>query len=147
MIKKYTYCAKETISLGESFSKNLRKSDVVLLEGALGGGKTTFIKGVLKGLRIRTKVLSPSFTLIRHYKNNKLDVYHIDLYRVKGKEIFDFGIEDFLCTKNGITLIEWGEKIQSCLSSYIKIVFSILTETKREIIFSSRNCKDPNFHN
>ncbi len=125
MIIKYTSSAKETISLGEIFSGNLSKKDVVVLEGALGGGKTTFVKGILRGLGIKAKVLSPTFTLIRQYGNRSTNVYHVDLYRVNEKEIFDFGIEDFLYTKKGITLIEWGEKIQSCLPVYKKIKFSI----------------------
>ncbi len=128
MTKKYSFSAAETIALGENFSNNLGKKDVVVLEGALGGGKTTFIKGILQGLKIKCKVLSPTFTLVRHYTNNKLHIYHIDLYRLNDMEIFDFGIEDFLYVKNGITLIEWGEKIEHCLSTYLKVVFSILGE-------------------
>ncbi|MFA5007978.1 MAG: tRNA (adenosine(37)-N6)-threonylcarbamoyltransferase complex ATPase subunit type 1 TsaE [Candidatus Omnitrophota bacterium] len=141
MIKKCSLSAIETIALGENFSSNLKERDVVILEGALGGGKTTFIKGVLQGLKVKCKVLSPTFTLMRHYTNNKLHIYHIDLYRLNEKEIFDFGLEDFLYVKNGITLIEWGEKIEHCLSAYLKIVFSILAEEKRKMIFSSKGHK------
>lgn len=142
MIKKYSFSAIETIALGENFSKSLGKKDVVVLEGALGGGKTTFIKGILEGLKIKCKVLSPTFTLMRHYTNNKLHIYHIDLYRLNDMEIFDFGLEDFLYVKNGITIIEWGEKIEYCLSTYLKVVFSILGEEKREMKFSSKGYKD-----
>ncbi len=141
MIKKYSFSAAETIALGENFSSNLNSRDVVVLEGALGGGKTTFIKGILQGLKIKTKVLSPTFTLVHHYTNNKLHVYHIDLYRVNDEEIFDFGIEDFLYVKNGIALIEWGEKIENCLSTYLKVVFSILGEEKREMNFLFKGYK------
>ncbi|MDD4954438.1 MAG: tRNA (adenosine(37)-N6)-threonylcarbamoyltransferase complex ATPase subunit type 1 TsaE [Candidatus Omnitrophica bacterium] len=145
MIKKYSLSAIETIALGENFSKNLKPGDVVIFEGVLGGGKTTFIKGILEGLKIRCKVLSPSFTLVRNYTNNKLHVYHIDLYRLNDEEIFDFGIEDFLYGKNSITLIEWGEKIEHCLSRYLKVVFSILGEEKRQIEFSSKGYRENKF--
>lgn len=142
MIKKYSLSAIETVALGENFSDNLKARDVVVLEGALGGGKTTFIKGILQGLKVKCRVLSPTFTLVRHYTNNNLHIYHIDLYRLNENEIFDFGIEDFLYARNGITLIEWGEKIEHCLSTYLKVVFSILGEERREIKFSSKGYKE-----
>jgi tRNA threonylcarbamoyladenosine biosynthesis protein TsaE len=141
MIKKYSFTVAETIKLGRGFSGNLNKKDVVVLEGALGGGKTTFIKGILDGLGIKCKVLSPTFTILRHYASSKVQVYHIDLYRLSDDEIFDFGIEDFLYAKNGITLIEWGEKIEKSLPAYRKIVFSVLGEKKREIKFSAKGYK------
>jgi tRNA threonylcarbamoyladenosine biosynthesis protein TsaE len=141
MVKKYSFSAGETIKLGEEFSAGLKKKDIVVLEGALGGGKTTFIKGILQGLGIKCRVLSPTFTIMRHYENSKLHVCHADLYRLSDDEIFDFGIEDFLYNKNGITLIEWGEKIERWLSVYIKVVFSILGEDKREMKFSAKGYK------
>ncbi len=134
----HTYSAKETTYCGKSFASNLIGGDVVLLEGALGGGKTTFIKGILNGLGIKAKVLSPTFTLIREYSSVKLHVYHMDLYRIDIGAIFELGTEDFLYAKSSIALIEWGEKIEACLSSYIKIEFSILGENKRQINFSSK---------
>lgn len=142
MVKKNTNSAAETIALGEKFANALSAGDVVVLEGALGGGKTTFIKGVLKGLGVNCRVLSPTFTLVRHYAGSELDIYHIDLYRLNEDEIFDFGIEDFLYAKKGITLIEWGEKIEHCLYKYIKVVFSMLAEEEREIKFSSKGYKE-----
>jgi len=138
----YTRSSKETISLGEKFSATLTKKDVVVLEGALGGGKTTFIKGVVKGLGIKAKVLSPSFTLVRQYGTGRLSFYHIDLYRLKENEIFNIGIEDFLYAKDTITMIEWGEKIEDCIPSYIKIVFSLLDNNVRKIDFSLKGYKN-----
>jgi tRNA threonylcarbamoyladenosine biosynthesis protein TsaE len=138
----YTRSAEETISLGMKFSGTLAKKDVVVLEGALGGGKTTFIKGVVKGLNIKTKVLSPSFTLVRQYGKAEFCLYHIDLYRLKEDEIFNIGIEDFLYSKDAVTMIEWGEKIEDCIPSYIKIVFSLLDNNVRKIDFSLKGYKN-----
>jgi len=138
----YTKSAKETIALGAKFAGALAKKDVVVLEGALGGGKTTFIKGVVKGLGIKAKVLSPSFTLMRQYGTERLRLYHADLYRLKENEIFNIGIEDFLYAKNAITMIEWGEKIEDCIPSYIKIVFSLLDNNARKIDFSLKGYKN-----
>jgi len=138
----YTKSEKETIALGVKFAGALAKKDVVVLEGALGGGKTTFIKGVVKGLGIKAKVLSPSFTLMRQYGTQRLCLYHADLYRLKENEIFNIGIEDFLYAKNAITMIEWGEKIEDCIPSYIKIVFSLLDNNARKIDFSLKGYKN-----
>jgi len=124
----------ETIRLGEKFSKVLKGGDVVILEGSLGGGKTTFVKGILKGLGFKKKVISPSFTLMHSYVNKNLEVYHIDLYRLKIKEIKDLYIEDFY-SKKSIFLIEWGDKIKNIFSKYIKVSFIFLDENLRLINF------------
>jgi tRNA threonylcarbamoyladenosine biosynthesis protein TsaE len=136
---KITNSSKETIDLGKKFSSFLKEKDVVILEGMLGAGKTTFLKGVLKGLGKRNIVVSSSFVLLRQYKTKRFFVYHIDLYRLDKKEIFSWGIEDYLYVSGGITFIEWGRKIQNFLPSYIKIEFFFLGETKRKIVFSFKN--------
>jgi len=124
----------ETIRLGERFSKVLKCGDVVILEGSLGGGKTTFAKGILKGLGFKKKVISPSFTLMHSYVNKNLEVYHIDLYRLKRKEVKDLYIEE-LYSKKSIFLIEWGDKIKNIFSKYIKVSFIFLGENLRLINF------------
>ncbi|MCP4652795.1 MAG: tRNA (adenosine(37)-N6)-threonylcarbamoyltransferase complex ATPase subunit type 1 TsaE [Candidatus Omnitrophica bacterium] len=136
-----TQSADDTFSLGAKFSSLIKEGDVIIFEGALGGGKTTFIKGILHGLGYKKKVLSPSFTLSRHYKMKGLCVYHVDLYRLDQESIFNWGISDYLYSKGGITLIEWGEKIEKSLPSYIKIHFSYLGADKRKIIFSLKDTK------
>jgi len=130
--------AKDTISLGQAFSKSLKNKDVVVLEGALGGGKTTFVKGVLKGLGSRVRVLSPSFTLLRQYALGKKVVYHLDLYRLKSSDIFDLGVDDFLYSPDTIALIEWGDRIEKRLDKYIKIVFEFCGENIRRLEFSTK---------
>lgn len=127
---------KHTIKLAEKFSRFLKPKDVVILEGQLGGGKTTFVKGILKGFGIKRAVLSPTFTLMREYKKGNIYIYHVDLYRIEKNDIDEIGFEDFLYRKNCIVLIEWGNKISKLLSDYIKIRFKFLTDTSRGIFFS-----------
>lgn len=132
-----TYSARETIELGKRFSSFLQEKDVVVLEGTLGGGKTTFIKGIVKGLGCRQKVLSPSFTLLRCYTSKKFDIYHLDLYRLETQpDLAALGMEDFLYACSSLTLIEWGEKSEHLLPKYIKIIFSYAGENSRTIAFS-----------
>ncbi len=136
MLKLKSTSASKTIDFGKLFSKSLKAEDVVVLEGVLGGGKTTFTKGVLSGLGYKKRVLSPSFTLLRQYDLNKLSVYHLDLYRLEFSDIFDLGIDDFLYSKRIITLIEWGNKIKERLDKYIKVEFVFSRENIRNIKFS-----------
>jgi len=128
----------ETISLGGKFARALKEKDVIVLEGQLGGGKTTFTKGVLKGLGCRQRVLSPSFTLVRQYKARKFDVYHLDLYRLKRADVLGLGIEDFLYSEKSISFIEWGSKIAQDLDKYLKIEFLFSGQNSRKLKFSAQ---------
>jgi tRNA threonylcarbamoyladenosine biosynthesis protein TsaE len=138
-IIRITNSAQETTELGERFTSMLKEKDVVILEGVLGGGKTTFVKGVLKGFGYRGEVRSPSFTILRQYKIKSIYIYHIDLYRVDDKEIFSFGLEDYIYLPGSITLVEWGGKIRRLLSHYINIEFFFLESNRRKIILTSNN--------
>jgi len=133
-----SYSWRETTHLGRKFSDSLGEGDVVILEGALGGGKTTFVKGVLKGLGYRRRVLSPTFTLLRQYRTKEVCIYHLDLYRLKREELFDLGLEDLLYSEGSVSLIEWGDKIKEDLDRYIKLEFLYRGEDRRRLIFSAR---------
>lgn len=128
--------ASQTINFGKLFSKVLKGGDTIVLEGALGGGKTTFTKGILAGLGYKKRVLSPSFTLLRQYDLKKVSVYHLDLYRLEFSDIFDLGIDDFLYSERIITLIEWGNKMRDNLDKYIRVEFVYSGENIRNIKFS-----------
>ena len=99
---------------------------VLLLSGDLGAGKTTFVQGFLRGLGIRKKITSPTFTLVKSYKVKSYKVYHIDCYRIhKPKDIlelginpplkFKWGIKEILKNPQNIVLIEWPERIKRIL--------------------------------
>ena len=128
--------AKKTIKFGQRFSSLLLSEDVIILEGALGGGKTTFTQGVLKGLGSTQRVLSPTFTLLRQYQAKRFLVNHLDLYRLDLKDTFDLGLEDILYLSKSITLIEWGDRIKQELDKYIKIEFLYLGQNIRKLSFS-----------
>jgi len=127
-----------TKKFGKVFSKVLTVGDVVVLEGELGAGKTTFIKGVLGGLRFDPqKVKSPSFTLMRHYPCRNINVYHIDLYRIERfEELANVGFDDYLYNPQGLTLVEWGQKIDEALPRYFQISLSFAGVSRRIIDFS-----------
>jgi len=130
-----TRSAKETIGLGEKLAKRLSRGDVVALCGDLGSGKTTFTKGIGKGLGVNNtrQINSPTFVLIKEYEA-RIPIYHIDLYRLDNlKAIEDIAIEEYIYG-DGIAVIEWAEKIESILpKKHITVKFQIKDENKREI--------------
>jgi len=109
-----TKSTSETIRIGKNIGSLLLPEDVVALVGELGTGKTQFIKGLAAGVGVGkpTYISSPSFTLINEYAG-KVRFYHIDLFRLKSeKEAEELGLEEYF-QGEGITAIEWADKIPS----------------------------------
>jgi len=112
LVQVVTHSAEETISLGRELAGELRPPCLVLLEGELGSGKTTLVKGIVAGLGAawEEEVTSPSFTLVHEY-GTAGKVYHIDLYRIEdGRELATLGWEE-LAAQEATVLVEWGEKL------------------------------------
>ncbi len=128
--------SEETISLGKRLASCLKKGDLILIKGELGAGKSTLIKGIAKGLEVNEDVKSPSFIIVNELIGRNYILYHIDLYRIDGVEIFNLGLEEFL--KNGIVSIEWADKIEENLRNrdldFLNIQINILGENERKII-------------
>ncbi|MEW5693433.1 MAG: tRNA (adenosine(37)-N6)-threonylcarbamoyltransferase complex ATPase subunit type 1 TsaE [Candidatus Hydrogenedentota bacterium] len=124
VVVRETDSSEETEEFGVEFSKEIRIGDNIILKGELGSGKTTFVKGVVKGLGITVNITSPSFTIINLYKsesrttNHEIVVAHIDLYRIEKKDLSGLGIDEFFL-KDYITLIEYGDKLdKEIIESY-----------------------------
>ncbi|MGO5015002.1 tRNA (adenosine(37)-N6)-threonylcarbamoyltransferase complex ATPase subunit type 1 TsaE [Niallia sp. Sow4_A1] len=103
---------EETISFAERIGLLLKAGDVITLEGDLGAGKTTFTKGIAKGLGIAKTVNSPTFTIIKEYQGI-LPLYHMDVYRLKDSEE-DLGFEEYF-EGDGVTVVEWAHLIEDQL--------------------------------
>jgi tRNA threonylcarbamoyladenosine biosynthesis protein TsaE len=113
--------------------KKLPAGAVVLLIGPLGSGKTVFSKGIARGMDIAEEIVSPTYTIVAEYPAEK-PLYHIDLYRVDGREQMEnLGLEDIVGT-DGVAVIEWGEKLEADLPSPpVRVIFSIDSPTERGI--------------
>ena len=114
---------KETRKIAQQLGRKI-KTGVIALKGELGAGKTIFAQGFAKGLRIKEKIISPTFVLIRQHKIPQTEkiFYHIDLYRIeKPKSLQELGIDEILSNPNNIILIEWAEKLKKLPKDAIKI--------------------------
>jgi len=129
---------QETVQLGEYFATFIEKGDVYAFVGELASGKTTFVKGIMKGLNFDKPVTSPTFTLVNEY-DAKYSVIHIDCYREEELERWiKLGMNDYMDEEN-IVIIEWADKIKSLLpTNTIQIHFSHKSITSREITLSTQ---------
>lgn len=95
---------------GQRLAALLAPGDVVLLEGELGAGKTTFTQGMADGLGVEGPVTSPSFTLAHEYRG-RLSLYHLDLYRLDDPSAMaEVGLDEYL-EQDAVAVVEWAEKL------------------------------------
>ncbi len=130
-MKFVTKSPEQTEKLGEDFAKNLKPQDVVFLIGNLGSGKTTFTKGIARGLGIKNRILSPTFIVVRSHStaNERIQtLYHLDLYRLKDEgEVLNVSLTDYMNDEKGIVVIEWPEVSQEIVK---KNAWKVKFETK-----------------
>jgi tRNA threonylcarbamoyladenosine biosynthesis protein TsaE len=108
---------------------------VLALHGELGAGKTCFVQGLAQGLDVTRAVNSPTFTLVNEYPG-RMRLYHIDLYRIHdADEAFGIGIEEYMYG-NGITAIEWAERVEELLPVSTVHIYFDLGETEHERVIS-----------
>ena len=116
MLTFKTSSAEETIELGKKIGKLLKKGDIIAMQGTLAAGKTTITKGIAAALGITETITSPTFCLISEYEGT-MPLYHMDVYRLDGTEDFiNLGTDDMLYG-DGVSIIEWSEKIMDELPS------------------------------
>jgi tRNA threonylcarbamoyladenosine biosynthesis protein TsaE len=131
-----TSSAQETIEFAKGFAAELKPGNVLCLEGQLGSGKTTFIKGLAEGLGLKCpeQVKSPTFVLMHIYKA-KTPLYHFDCYRLNSlEELENIGFQDFVNDPNAISCVEWAEKAKELLPATARhIRFEILDTSRRRI--------------
>ena len=118
---------KETLNLGEKLSQKLNPQSIVLLQGPIGAGKTSFVQGIAQGLSISEDITSPTFALSHHYYSGTIPLFHLDLYRLESissaKEVF-FSEEEEAIQRKAILVIEWPELIEPVIDNFWKIKIS-----------------------
>lgn len=134
--EKISSSAEQTVEFGRRLGSRLRGGEVIGICGPLGSGKTHLIKGIADGAGAKNPkdVTSPTFVIVNEYKG-RLDIFHIDAYRLNSVSEFDMlGFDDF-CYPQSVVLIEWADKVESALENldYIRISLEHAGETIRRI--------------
>ena len=134
-MKKYlSKSEEETIKIAGEIAHQVSAGTVIALYGTLGVGKSAFSRGFIKSLcPLVEDVPSPTFTLLQTYEAKDFEIYHFDMYRLKTpEEAYELGIEDAFI--DGVSLIEWPEKIGSLLpKNAMRISFEIQEDQSRLI--------------
>ena len=136
MFARVTVSPEHTLRFAEEVGKRLEAGTVILYEGDLGAGKTTFTKGLAKGLGVTETITSPTFALVNEYYG-RLPLFHFDLYRINSiDDLYAIGFFDYL-DRGGIIAAEWSENIPELekeLKNVVKVRIDKLSDTERRIL-------------
>lgn len=132
MTEHVTRSEAETEALGESLATSVGPGDVIYLSGPLGAGKTTFVRGLAKGLGCSLEsVSSPTFTIVQEYRG-PVPVQHVDLYRLSSVEADDLGLEDLM--DESVMAIEWAERWNARPAQAIEVAIERGADSERRIL-------------
>ncbi len=120
-VERITESPEETEELGAFLGQWLPAGTVLAFTGDLGAGKTAFTRGLARGLGIKERVTSPTYTIVNEYEGGRLPLFHFDLYRLGGEEeLFDIGWEDYVA-RNGVCAVEWSENVPGALDETVTV--------------------------
>ena len=157
MKKIVTISSVQTKKIGQDFARKIKSGGVICLTGDLGAGKTTFAQGFLKALGVKGPYTSPTFLVMKRYRINPRhsqrktrkekslrvmsyelgDIYHIDAYRIKDKDLLNLGWKEIIADPKNIVVIEWADRVKKIVpKNSLWINFEWLDEKKRRIILS-----------
>lgn len=152
---------EQTKNLGKLLAKELSGGEVICLSGDLGAGKTTFTQGLLNGIGAEGPYTSPTFAIMKEYQVQETrdkeqgtketrdkrqetefkiqNIYHIDAYRIKEKDLLELGWKDFAGKKDCVVIVEWAERITSIIPrNALWINFEWIDENTRKIELSQK---------
>ena len=133
---------EQTEELAMRLASLLQPGDLLTLEGDLGAGKTTFTKGLAKGLGIERTVNSPTFTILKQYEG-RVNLNHFDVYRLENSDE-DIGFDE-LFAEEAVSVVEWAQFIEEYLpTDRLKIVIRRLSEEGREVEFEPHGIRYEN---
>lgn len=131
-----------TEKLGELAGSNLRGGETLELRGDLGSGKTTFVRGLAKGLGSKDKVTSPSFTVSKLYKAGDRTLHHFDFYRLHEPGIMLYELSELASNKDDVVVVEWADSVLGELpEDRVVITFKTIGENARNIEFGCSAAK------
>jgi len=116
--------AADMKKLGASLGETAKPHDLLLLNGDLGAGKTTMTQGLGRALGIRRPVKSPTFTIVREYREAKLPLFHMDFYRLENDDLSSIDLNGYLA-EPGLVVIEWPQLIMKDLpDDYLQLIIT-----------------------
>ncbi|MBE7092680.1 MAG: tRNA (adenosine(37)-N6)-threonylcarbamoyltransferase complex ATPase subunit type 1 TsaE [Clostridiales bacterium] len=128
----------ETEALGEKLVKKINIGAFIALTGDLGAGKTVFVKGLAKGLNVKERVVSPTYTIMCQYFGDKM-LCHFDLYRITQDDCYNMGFDDFFFDENIICAVEWSERLNEFPPNVIQVDVEKTGEFSRKITVIDNN--------
>lgn len=119
-----SHSENDTMNFAEKLASKMKLGDIIVLNGALGAGKTKFTEGFLRHFGLDNEISSPTFTIVNEYNAKDISIFHFDVYRLSSSnEFYAIGGDDYF--SSGICIIEWGDIIKDALpKDYIEISFS-----------------------
>lgn len=129
-----TYSQSQTESLAQIIGSNLRGGECIELVADLGGGKTTFTRGLVKGAGSDDHVASPTFTISKIYDAPHFEIHHFDFYRLSTPGLIAHELTDVIDDSKVVIIVEWGEVVNKVLPKHrMTITISVIDEESREI--------------
>jgi tRNA threonylcarbamoyladenosine biosynthesis protein TsaE len=126
--------SEDTEALGERVGARLKGGEVIELVSDLGGGKTTFVRGLVRGAGSTDRVASPTFTISREYAAPKFAIVHFDFYRLAEAGVIAEELKEFMGDPNYVVVIEWGDIVADVLpADHVRIQIQYKTDTERLI--------------
>jgi tRNA threonylcarbamoyladenosine biosynthesis protein TsaE len=137
----------QTAALGEQWGREAQRGWLIGLSGGLGAGKTLLAAGLARGLGVTARVQSPTFALVNEYREGRLPLFHLDLYRLATRDdILSAGLEEYLARPAGVAVVEWIDRWLEEGSWPIgrgvrcrRVEIKTVGETDREIIYEDQN--------
>lgn len=137
-MEKITKNVQETYEVAKLVANYLKGGEILLLNGDLGAGKTTFTKGLAIALDVDDVITSPTFTIMKEYYG-KLKLYHFDMYRLNDEdEVYELGFEEYLNDENGVAVIEWNKFSSFETDEVFTLNFFRIDDTTRRIEIDDR---------
>lgn len=134
--KTVTHSTEETHLLGKKLGEIVKENMVILLDGDLGAGKTTLTQGIALGLGVKRNVTSPTFNIQKIYHGTRMNLYHIDAYRLEGIQQ-DLGFDEFFYD-DGLTVMEWSQFMKYLIpEAYLMVSIHLLEDGSREFVFDA----------
>ncbi len=128
-----THSVEETEKLAEVLAPSFGAATVIAMFGGLGAGKTSFVRGLAKGLHCVCSAVSPTYTIVNQYPGDRM-LCHFDMYRLGSADaLYEIGWEDYLAS-GALCAVEWSENIEQALpENAVRISFEVLGENTRRI--------------